>query len=420
MRIGLCALFFLCLISLTAQSNTVDIQALRLNVAQNPIYETARLNLAYQLMLIGESDEALNHYETLIKQDPQNMQAIEGILWALQSQASFRESIDRADEFIFNLPAHAPLFSYKAYGLSQMSLHLAARQHYAKAEKLAVDPAHRNAATLGLGWEYLYLKNYPAAKANLSKLKRNADPLLQKAIEKAQLQIALGAGTNYDSKHSGKLTAALQKAEWSLKLTAEELILDGSRFRGTYGISAGWQNPLADLETSISRLYGDDERVYPASLISLSIKPIFYVGKAKLIPSLVGVYGHFDRFDVQQADLGLQVAYDRLLAGYTLSLHYQDNQSTDSDSSKQLHSFNLGVRITPKIWLGSYIYQGKQAWWTNPYGVIYDSFEASSSAYGFSLSSPLCTKMGVLLYHQIGIQDNESEHSSFITLTYSI
>lgn len=420
MRISLCALFLLCLISLQAQSNAPDIQSLRLNVAQNPIDGNARLNLAYELMLAGETGEALNHYETLIKQDAQNVLAAEGILWALQSQNRFRESIVKADEFLLNLPAHAPLFSYKAYGLSQMSLHLAARQHYARAEELAIDPTRSNTATLGLAWEYLYLKNYPSVKSTLSRLKGDADPLLQNAIDRPQMKIALGAGTNYDSKHSGNLTAAWQKAEWRLKLNADELILDGSRFRGIYGISAGWQNPLGNLEASVSKLYGEDERVYPASLISLSMKPIFYIGKLQLTPSLAGMYGHFERFDIQQADLGLQATGDILFAGYTLSLHYQDNEAIDSDSNKQLHSLNLGVRIAPRAWISAYLYLGKQAWWINPYGVVSDDFDASSSAYGFSLSSPLSKRMGILLYHQIGIQDNESEHSSFITLTYSI
>ncbi len=420
MKTSLSALFLLCLISLMAQSVAPDLQALRLWVAENPIDGSARLNLAYQLMLISETDEALKHYETLLTQDPQNASAAEGILWALQSQNRFRESIARSEELLQSFPAHAPLFSYTAYGLSQLSLHLAARQHYAKAEELAITDTHRYTANSGLAWEYLILKNYPAAKSALAKLKDNADPLAQKLIDKPQKQISLGAGTNYQSKYSGNLSASLQKAEWSLKLNAEELLVDGFRFREKYGIAAGWQSPLAYLEASASRLSGEDERVYPATLISLSIRPIFYVNKLQLTPSLSGSYGHYELFDTQQADLGLQVASDIISAGYSFSKLYQDNESLHSDSEKQLHSFNLGIRIAPQTWLSAYLYEGDQAWWTNPYGAIYDDFDAPSRAYALSLSSPLGTRMGIMLYHQIGVQDHETQQSSFITLSYHI
>lgn len=125
--------------------------------------------------------------------------------------------------------------------------------------------------------------------------------LAQKLIDKPQVQISLGAGTDYQAKNSGNLSAALQRAEWSLKLNAEELLVDGSRFREKYGIAAGWQSPLAYLEASASRLSGEDKRVYPATLISLSLKPTIYLNKLQLIPSLSGSYGQYELFDTQQA-----------------------------------------------------------------------------------------------------------------------
>lgn len=420
MKTGLIALFVLCLFSLMAQSTAPQLQALRLKVAENPIDSTTRLNLAYQLMLISETDEALKHYETLLIQDPKNASAAEGILWALQSQSRFRESIARSEGFLHSFPAHAPLYNYTAYGLSQMNLHLAARQIYAKAEELAINDAQRNTANLGLAWEYLFLKDYPAARSLLARLPDAADPLAQSLIDKPQLQIALGAGTDYDGKNSGNLSIALQKAEWSLRLSAEELMVDGFRFREKYGISAGWQSPLAYLEASAGRLSGKDERVYPASLFGLSLRSVFYVGNLLLTPSLSGIYSHYERFDIQQADLGLQAASDRFSAGYTFSKVYKDNESLGSDSEKQLQSLNLGARIASQAWITAYLYEGEQAWWTNPYGAIYDDYDAPSRAYAISLSSTLGKRMGILIYHQIGVQDNETQHSSFITLSYHI
>ncbi len=418
MKTSLCALFLLCLLSLMAQIPAPDLQALRLKVAENPIDGSARLNLAYQLMLNSMPDQALKHYETLLQQDPQNVLAVEGILWALQSQDRFSESITRADEFLHIFPAHAPVLSYKAYGLSRLNLHLAARQNYAEAEQLAISDVHSNTANSGLAWEYLSLKNYPAAKSALARLKDTADPITKSLIDKTHLYISLGAGTNYQDKHSGNLSAAFQKAEWSLKLNVEELILDSSDTRSKFGISAGWQSPFAYLEASLSRLNGEDKRAYPANQIGLSLKPVFYVGAIQLTPSLAGFYSRYKRFDIQQADFGLQVASDKYSAGYTLSKLYQDNEAILSDSQKELHSFTIGTRIASQIWLSAYLYEGEQAWWTNPYGVIYDSFDADNRAYAISLSSPLGKRVGIMLYHQIGVQDNETQHSSFITLFY--
>ena len=58
---------------------------LRFQVAQNPTNANARMNLAYQLMLSGEYNEALSHYEALLLQGAKHEAAMTGVLWALQS-----------------------------------------------------------------------------------------------------------------------------------------------------------------------------------------------------------------------------------------------------------------------------------------------------------------------------------------------
>lgn len=418
MRTVALILLLICLSLLTAQS--IDLQNLRLKVAQNPVDAASRLNLAYQLMLAGNTVEALNHYETLLKQDASNAAAMEGILWALQSQKRFDDSIRRADGFLKILPSHATVYNYKAFALSQKGLHLAARGQYSIAHKLAVDAATKQAASSGLAWEYLFLGNYAAASAKLSKLGNTSDPQALDYLHKARLKVALGASSDLDNLHSGSITGALHKAQWGFRASYGELFLSGSRFRKRMGTTADWQNPVANLKASVHTMIGNDKRVYPATQYSLSIEPIYYVDKLQVSPSLSAHYGSYQRFDVQQADLELQISSDDLSGGYSISKLYQDNDAMGSDTDKMLHSLNLGVRVFRQSWLTGYLFEGNQAWWNSPYGVIYDDFEANSSAYGLSLSSPIGKQMGILLYSQIGKHNDKTELSTSLTLSYSM
>lgn len=410
-------LLLLCLTLLCAQGTSSDMQSLRLKVAQNPIDAESRLSLAYQLMLSGNSAEALKHYETLLKQDPEHAQAMEGSLWALQVQERYQESVERARAFLKHSPEHSSILSYQAYGLSQLGLHLAARARYARAEQLARDDAARQSAKLGLAWEYIYLQDHPSAMAMLDS---SQDPQAMEFLNKARLKLSLGASTNYDGLNSGTLTVALHKAQWGLAASYEELLLDGSRFRKKLGATVDWQNPVANLKASVNTLSGRDKRVYPAVLYSLSMQPIFYLDQLLVKPSLTGHYGSYHRFDIQQADLGLQISGDRLSGGYSFSTLYQDNDALDSDTQEQLHSANLGIKAYKDAWLRAYLYLGEAAWWTNPYGIIYDDFEANSTVYGLSLSSPIGKKMGILIYSQIGTHNDETDFSSALTLSYSM
>jgi hypothetical protein len=150
------------------------------------------------------------------------------------------------------------------------------------------------------------------------------------------------------------------------------------------------------------------------------MQPIFYLDQLQVKPFLSGHYGSYHRFDIQQADLGLQIMGDRVSGGYSFSTLYQDNDAIDSDTEKPLHSINLGAKAYKDTWLRVYLYLGESAWWTSPYGVIYDDFEANSTVYGLSLSSPIGKKMGILIYSQIGNQNDEREYSSALTLSYSM
>lgn len=418
MRIFAITLLLFSLSCLAAQG--IDLQSLRLKVAQNPVDRSSRLDLAYQLMHSGASEEALKHYEILLKQDSGNTNAMAGILWALQSQQLFKESIQRADEFLKLQPEAATIYNYQAFALSQTGQHLSARGQYAKAQKLAMDEATRQAATLGLAWEYLFLQNFAAAKSKLIELGQNSDAQAFIYLSKARLKVSLSASSNLDDLHTASLNTAFQKAEWGLQASYEELFLQGSRLRHRMGATADWQHPWGSITASIHTLNGDSQRVYPATQYSTSLQALFYVDRLQFSPSLSGAYSSYQSLDIQQADLGLQISSDNLSGGYSLSLLYRDNDALDSDKTEVLHSFNLGARLYRQSWLFGYLFQGEQAWWKSPYGVTYDDFEANSTAYGLCISSPISRQTGILLCGQIGKHNDKTEYSTSLTLAYHL
>jgi tetratricopeptide (TPR) repeat protein len=413
-------LLILCLIGMLAAQTNNQLPALRLRVAQNPVDAASRLELAYQLMLAGSPEEALLHYDTVLTQDPGQRTAAEGSLWALQALGRFKESLQRSNTLLRSMPDHAPFYSYYAYGASSLNRHLRARHAYAMAEKLAETAAIRNTATLGKAWEYLYLQDYPAARRAFRKLPNAPDSTATRWLQAHSLLLALGFSSDYQDKKSGSFSAAYRKSGFSLKLGVEEIYLDGARFRTKQELRAGWQSPIGTLEAGAGMIHGDDQRVYPGNSYALAFKPAIYIGKLKLTPSLGAHYSSFERFDIQQADLGLKLDSDRLSASFSHSLVYQDNDALGSDTERSLTAFSLGGRIGSSTWLHGYLYLGNQAWWTSPYGVLNDTFTAHDSAYAISIYSPLSKKLGVLLYHQIGYQDNEADHSSSFSISYSI
>ena len=417
MKISFALLLILGLSLLAAQAD--PLHQLRLQVAQNPVNTDARLNLAYQLMLSGNSKEALSHYETLLKQKPGNEQAMSGVLWALQSEKQFHTSSIRADEFLLLASDPAIFHSYKAYALSMMGKHHSARQHYATAEKLAMDESTLQKAKLGLAWEYLWLLNYPDAKAKLKELPPPADLDATSKLKQSRQKISLSAGTDFQGISSGSLKYELSKTVWGFEAEYEELLVDSSHFRKKLGATILWQNQLANLKASVHSMTGKDHRVYPSSHYSLSLQSIHYLGKLQINPVIRGYYGSYQRFGSQQADLAVELRSDAINASYSYSLLYLDDDSIGSDTEKQIHSLSLGTRLYRQCWLTAYLHLGDEAWWTSPYMVIYDDFDANDTAYGISLSAPVKNNLNMLFYSQLGENEDEAVFSSSFTLAYS-
>ena len=417
MKLPLAILLILSLGMLAAQTGPV--QNLRQQVAHNPLDASARLNLAYQLMLSGNSSEALSHYETLLRQDTHRETAMAGVHWALQSEKQFRQSIKRADEFLASSSNPSPILNYKAYALSAEGKHLNARSSYAKAGKLAQDESDAQRATLGLAWAYLWLSDVPRARTQLNKLTPESSLEPIKQLNTAHKRITLRGSTDYDDLISTGLSYQLHKAAWGFGAEYEELIVDSQRFRHKIGAHAQWQTPVTDITAAVRSFSGTDKRVYPGVHYSLELRSPYYLGKVRIVPSLRGHFASYQRFDTQQADLAMRMDSDDLSASYSYSLLYHDDDSIGSDHDEQIHSFSLGARVYRQSWLTAYVNLGDQAWWTSPYRVIYDDFDADNTVYGLSLSTPIHKKFNLLLYSQLGDNEDEAVFSSSLSLAYS-
>ncbi|HOA28709.1 MAG TPA: hypothetical protein PKL34_01630 [Candidatus Cloacimonadota bacterium] len=392
---------------------------LRFQVAQNPTNANARMNLAYQLMLSGEYNEALSHYEALLLQGAKHEAAMTGVLWALQSLGKYRESSLKADKFLSSSSDPSPILSYKAYALSATGRHLSARSYYSKAGKLAKNESTAQKSSLGLAWEYLWLSDAPRARVQLNKLTTEAAVEPKEWLDKASNMITLKAGTDYDDLISTGLSYQLHKAAWGFGAEYEELFVDSERFRQMISARAKWQSPIIDLTAAVKSLSGNDDRVYPGVHYSLALQSPYFLGKVRIVPSLRGHFASYQRFDTQQADLAMRMDSDDLSASYSYSLLYHDDDSIGSDHDEQIHSFSLGVRVFKQSWLTAYLHLGDQAWWTSPYMVVYDDFEADNTVYGLSLSTPIYQKFNLLLYSQLGDNDDEAVFSSSLSLAYS-
>ncbi|HQQ67989.1 MAG TPA: hypothetical protein PLX77_04090, partial [Candidatus Cloacimonadota bacterium] len=238
-------------------------------------------------------------------------------------------------------------------------------------------------------------------------------------LDKAGKKITLKASTDYDDLISAGLSYDLHKTVWGFGAEYDELFVDSERFRHKIGARAQWQTPIIDLKAAVNSLSGTDKRVYPGVHYSLALQKPFYLGKVRITPSLRGHFASYQRFDTQQADLAMQIDSDDLSASYSHSLLYHDDDSIGSDHDEQIHSFSLGTRVFKQSWLTAYLHLGDQSWWTSPYMVIYDDFDTDNTVYGLSLSSPIHKKFSLLLYSQLGDNEDEAVFSSSLSLAYS-
>ncbi len=404
--------------ALSAQAGIYDqqIRELRLTIAQNPVDTASRMSLGYLLMLSEDYAGAYSQYETVIRQDSTNSDAASGLLWALNSQGLFARTIAESKPLLKAFTEHAQILNHRAYAFSRLGLHQKSLHYYAQAHRFSRDQQSSAIAREGLAWEYLALGDrYRAKHYSLED-----NHTFRTAFRKPKLSVTMNYNLSNGDMQSLGLQSSLQSGLYRLGLKGDELLISGKHFRYTAGISLGKDSFLGRTGLGYSYLDGDDARVYPAAHYTLSQEHPLYIKYLAVVPKITAHLGTYERFNTYQGDLSLSLRYDPVSAGISYSRLYQDNDPIDSDRERELLSLVTSLKIKSRYIVSAYYTQGYQAWWVNPYGAITDDFNAVDDSYALSLWAPFGKHLGLLLYHQIGLIDEEYRHLTSLSLAYSL
>ena len=413
----------LAVVSLSAQVPTLDdlVKSARSDVARQPADVKLRLNLAYLLMLRGDTADALTNYQTVLLQDSLNADAASGELWAYNTMGQWQQTLDKSEQYLTLHPEQATLYNFRAYAFAEKGYAERARLTYKKA--LQQNPAQEiaNHSYTGLGWAYLALRDYPAA---LKSFRKAASPITDeatlRALGKAGLRIILKGSTNYDSTYTYGASLSYQQRRFRVGLAWEDLLVNSEHLRYGYKAELGYRTNPLDFTLNVGYLEGEDSRIYPGILGSLKTRARVYLGALIVEPELTQHLGVYERFNIYQTDLGLSVLAHPWFGSYSYSLLFEDSDSVGSDVRGSVHSVHLGYKFPGDYSLGAYATLGNQSWWTSPFGVTIDDFEPATSVYGLSFYAPLPGHFGVLLYHQLGLSGFDLRQLSSINVSYNL
>lgn len=399
----ICMLLFV-MGGLFAQSSYYQqlIDKAKVQLAYNPIDDAQRLNLAYYYMMNGQADLALPQYRMVRQRDPANLTAATGTLWALTKLGNWTECIQAAKADLAAVPAEGMIYYYLGVAQAETRKTQFARVNYLRAIDLMRDSPYLELPQTGLGWAYLTLDDYPAARKHFQ--------LVKTPVQPDPFVPAIGWETSFAQKDSTStfftLGASYTQESWRLQLRGEELLYQGKHLRWIMQGSLRKQFVPLDLKLGLQHLAGTDKRIYPGNVVSLSVQPKLYLNTIFIKPVAAQHTAFFPRFNVYQSDLGISLIYPPLTATYTTSYIYQDNEAVGSDTHNWVNTAASTVRIYGDIHLGLYAGWGKMAWLTNASGNIIDDFEPATSYYGAALDAYLNKHLRLTLYHQLGIKDH--------------
>lgn len=418
MKISLTVLILLLVGLCFGQSSSSQIPNLRLLVAKNPVDIALRLNLAYNLALEGDYADALRNYETILIQDPDNVSAAEGVLWMMQMQGMYPESVARGRFLLQKHPQSSTIASYLAFGYARTNRHLAARSTYQRASTLGVNDLQTNAAQSGLAWAYIALQDYPAAQKALHSIPEQTDTDAQRVLDTPRMNVTANYHTDYSDVSGFGISGSWHKKNIKVSAQVAELLISNERFREKYTVDIALENHYARISAAHGILRGIDKRVYPASTSSISLYAKVYMHHLQITPALSASLGSYRRLDAQQGDAGIVVSSDRWELGARLSYVYLDRESLNSDVQNTIASLNIGLKPREGTYLGAYMFKGDQSWWISPYQVVNDEFEANDQTYALSVSQKISAKTSVMIYQELGFYENNAQHSSSFSLSY--
>jgi len=418
MRKGLLLLIMILMgCRLAAQGLVSDpLSEARKAVAYDPVNDGKRLDLAWNLMLAGQYEEALVHYRLVSSRDSSNTDAATGVLWSLSAQNQHRELIKEADKLISVMPEAGPLYYYRGLARLHQGKANKARTDEKRALRSAPDSFWQDLAARALSDSYLALDDRPAAKSTLNK---HAPQAILPPARKA-LTIELTAGAKGDSTYiiAAGLKASLGTTRLGFK--AEELRLGAEHFRWMFQASALQQFHHFDLFAELNWLEGKDAKVYPAKGTRLGLTPKIYAGPLIFRPRLSQSVLITPRLNAYQSDAGLRLSMPALNLSYSLSWIYLDKEIVDADTSDLAHSADASFSFARGWELGIYGGSGALAWHNTPYGGVIDDFTPDLSYAGASIYAPIGKRLGLLLYGQLSFDDSDSTPFYYLRGSYRV
>lgn len=367
-----------------------------------------QLNLAYYYMLNAQPDSALAWYQRLLEADAFPEQAAGGTLWALNSLGRYPETISTARSMIRLYPANPDLRNHRALAYLRSESPLRARTDYRKALKLSSSASlPREIAIDGLAWSYNSLGDVAKARRILAPTDPEAHPEIRAELKKPRFNLSVGMGFKDNSDTYYLVVGNGRWRTWALGLAAEEYRLAGAHYRTSAALTLGKQ--FAPLEISLSSrgFSGTDEMIYPAWQAGAGVSSRILLPNSFLAPRLAANYGYYQSFSSLQADVGCWAGTDRIKVNFNYSELRLDNEAPDADTGGKVYSAALDLRLWQAVHLTGNVASGDLEWWTNPNGVVIDTFETNDTVCGVGLLLPLGKVFSLHIYQQLGIFNDE-------------
>ncbi len=362
---------------------------------------------AYDSMIAGKYSLAEEQYYSLCLNEPDNLSAHEGYLWALNAQGKFRQSLAHSASVLKQYPGSAQFYNYRAYTLLQTGRYTEARDMYSKALKeLGLNPLANEVSHDGLELVYLSLGDY--LRHDMHKQAKAA--LLQKPAgnTKPNFSSSIACALPGDDKLAVIFSQSASYKAWSMRAAYDDLSIAQKQFRSLTSLSVTKQFLPLDVELAGTIMQGNDKRVYPAQQAGIKLSPKLYAGKMLLYPAVMASYSHYPRFDIQQVSFLPKLLLRDVSVELATYYSYMDNLGVGADSSRVAWQLNTVKQLPYRLKLGLHIGGGDYRWMVDGSGVLMDTFDEQGSYYGLSLVLPIIKPLTGFVYA------NRSENATLL------
>lgn len=400
------------------------IERSRMILTYDPSDTNERLNLAYYLMLAGMYADAAREYQAVLDDQPHNMDAAAGELWALSSQGMWSQVNFLASTRLAGMPNAGVIRYHLANAQLALGKPLHARSSYAKALAMLPDGDTSSYSRMGIARSYQAIGDVPRALHQINAIPPQQAGLGSTLISQQLRKPSLGFDISFASK-SGNVSSyqsgvSFRRGTLSGRMSYEALYTNGDRYHDAYALSISQQTRYLDVAVGGQILNARDIRIGKANQGNLAFSPKLYIGAIRIDPGVKLCVTMLDNFNVYQTDTGFTLRSDPVTIAYAYSHIYQDNDSPGADRQKHAQSLSAISRVWHSLYGGLYAGMGDFAFHTNSSGTFMDDFDAIDGYLGISLHAPLINKLFVTLYTQYGSANDEPVYYSSAKLSYSL